>query len=48
LKSGKKVEDLAGMNITAKYDAKWGNGFIKGKDFVLVVAQSLQTKTSKP
>lgn len=48
LKSGKKVEDLAGMNITAKYDAQWGNGFIKGKDFVLVVAESLQTKKSKP
>jgi cyclase len=48
LKSGKKVEDIPAMNITAKYDAQWGAGFVKGKDFVLVVAENLQTKKSKP
>jgi cyclase len=48
LKSGKKVEDITNMNITAKYDAQWGSGFIKGKDFVLVVAESLQTKKTVP
>jgi cyclase len=48
LKSGKKVEDIPGMNITAKYDAQWGAGFVKGKDFVLVVAESLQTRKTTP
>lgn len=48
LKSGKKVEDITNMNITAKYDAQWGAGFIKGKDFVLVVAESLQSKKTVP
>jgi cyclase len=42
LKQGKKVEDLAGLGITNPYDAEWGNGFIKGKDFVLVVAEGLK------
>ncbi len=40
IKSGKKVEDIPALNLTAKYDATFGNGFIKGKDFVIVVAQS--------
>jgi cyclase len=48
LKSGKKVEDVTNMNITAKYDAQWGAGFIKGKDFVLVVAESLQSRKTTP
>lgn len=48
LKSGKKVEDITGMNITGKYDAQWGAGFIKGKDFVLVVAESLQSRKTTP
>lgn len=42
LKQGKKVEDLAGLGITNAYDAEWGKGFIKGKDFVLVVAEGLK------
>lgn len=42
LKQGKKVEDLAGLGITNPYDAEWGKGFIKGKDFVLVVAEGLK------
>jgi hypothetical protein len=42
MKKGKKVEDIPAMNLSAKYDAKWGQGFIKGKDFVIVVAQSVE------
>jgi cyclase len=41
MKKGKKVEDIPALNLTAKYDEKWGQGFIKGKDFVIVVAQSV-------
>lgn len=48
LKSGKKIEDIPAMNITAKYDAQWGAGFVKGKDFVLVVAESLQSRKTTP
>jgi cyclase len=44
LKKGKKMEDLAGLGITNSYDADWGNGFIKGKDFVMIVAQGLAGK----
>lgn len=42
LKQGKKPEDLAGLGITKAYDEEWGKGFIKGKDFVLIVAAGLQ------
>jgi glyoxylase-like metal-dependent hydrolase (beta-lactamase superfamily II) len=45
LKKGKKMEDLAGLGITNGYEAEWGNGFIKGKDFVMIVAQGLTGKT---
>lgn len=44
LKKGKKVEDIPAMNITAKYDEVWGKGFIKGKDFVILMAQALAAK----
>lgn len=47
LKKGKKIEDIPAMNITAKYDEQWGKGFIKGKDFVLMVAQSLEAERMK-
>lgn len=47
LKKGKKIEDLPALNITAKYDEKWGAGFIKGKDFVITVAQSLEAERMK-
>lgn len=46
LKKGKKTEDLAGLGITNPYDAEWGAGFIKGKDFVLIVAEGIR-KSSK-
>jgi cyclase len=41
MKSGKKVEDIPALNLTAKYDDSLGKGFIKGKDFIIVVAQSV-------
>jgi hypothetical protein len=30
------------MPIASKYDADWGNGFLKGKDLVLVIAENLR------
>jgi glyoxylase-like metal-dependent hydrolase (beta-lactamase superfamily II) len=47
MKKGKKVEDIPAMNITAKYDEKWGKGFIKGKDLVLVVARSVEASMKR-
>jgi cyclase len=44
LKGGKKVEDIPGLGITDKYDAQYGKGFIKGKDFVLMMAEELSAK----
>jgi len=41
LKKGKKIEDLASLGIIDKYEKEWGKGFVKGKDFVVVVAESL-------
>ncbi len=43
LKKGKKSGDLATLGITEPYEAAWGKGFIKGKDFVLMVAESLKS-----
>jgi len=42
LKKGKKIEDITSLGITDKYDAEWGKGFVKGKDFVLMVAENLK------
>lgn len=47
LKKGKKVEEITGLGITDKYDAEWGKGFIKGKDFVLTIADNLKTVSIK-
>ncbi len=45
LKKGKKVEDIPAMGITDKYDVDWGkNGFVKGKDFVVLVAENLKAE----
>lgn len=41
LKKGTKVEDLAALGITDKYEEKLGKGFIKGKDFVMIIAEGL-------
>ncbi|HMG89314.1 MAG TPA: MBL fold metallo-hydrolase [Chryseolinea sp.] len=42
LKKGKKVEEITGLGITDKYEAEWGKGFLKGKDFVLGIAENLK------
>ena len=42
LKKGKKVEDLAALGITDKYEAELGKGFVKGKDFVLMMGENLK------
>jgi len=44
LKKGKKKEDLASLGITDKYEAEWGKGFLKGNDFVLMIAEELKGK----
>jgi cyclase len=44
LKKGKKVEDIAALGITDKYEAEWGKGFVKGKDFVVMMAGNLSGK----
>jgi len=44
LKKGTKVEDVANLPIATKYDAEWGKGFVKGKDFVMMVAENLSKK----
>jgi len=41
LKKGTKVADVGSLPIASKYDAEWGKGFVKGKDFVLMVAESI-------
>jgi cyclase len=47
MNKGKKVEDIPALNLSAKYDDNWGQGFIKGKDFVIVVAQSVEAGMKK-
>lgn len=47
LKKGKKPGEIPAMGITDKYEAAWGHGFLKGKDYVLMVAESLQSESSK-
>jgi len=42
LKSGRKVEDISDMGITDKYDTELGKGFLKGADFVLMIAENLK------
>ncbi len=45
LKKGTKVEDMAALGIIDKYDLEWGkNGFIKGKDFIVLVAENLKAQ----
>jgi glyoxylase-like metal-dependent hydrolase (beta-lactamase superfamily II) len=47
LKKGKKMEELAGLSITAPYDEEWGKGFIKGKDFVMIAAEDFKKPAKK-
>jgi glyoxylase-like metal-dependent hydrolase (beta-lactamase superfamily II) len=42
LKKGKKVEEISSLGITDKYDAELGKGFLKGKDYVLMIAEELK------
>ncbi|MGC4021043.1 MAG: MBL fold metallo-hydrolase [Cyclobacteriaceae bacterium] len=41
LRRGKKIEDIPSMGITDKYEDRLGKGFLKGKDFVVLVAENL-------
>jgi len=43
LKKVKKPEEITNLPIASKYDAEWGTGFIKGKDFVLLIAENLKS-----
>ena len=47
LKKGKKMEDIPALGITDKYDAELGKGFVKGKDFALMIAGSLVNTSGK-
>jgi cyclase len=47
LKKGKKSEDLAALGITDKYEVELGKGFVKGKDFVLMMAEDLKESVVK-
>ena len=47
LEKGKKTEDISALGISDKYDADLGKGFVKGKDFVLMIAENLKTASSK-
>ncbi len=44
LKKGTKISDVGNLPIASKYDAEWGKGFVKGKDFVMMVAENLGKK----
>ena len=47
LKKGKKIEDIPAMGITDKYDKAWGSGFVKGKDFLLLMAENLKATSGE-
>ena len=42
LKKGQKMEDIPALGITDKYDAEYGKGFVKGKDFVVMMTENLK------
>lgn len=42
MKKGTKVEDIPALGIADKYDAELGRGSVKGKDFVLMVAEQMK------
>ncbi|MFM8914108.1 MAG: MBL fold metallo-hydrolase [Flammeovirgaceae bacterium] len=44
LKNGTKPEDVGSLGITDKYEENMGKGFLKGKDFVMMIAESLNAK----
>jgi cyclase len=47
LKKGKKMEDIPALGITDKYDADLGKGFVKGKDFALMIAGTIVNTSGK-
>ena len=47
LKKGKKIEDIPALGITDKYDGDLGKGFVKGKDFALMIAENLKPTSGK-
>ena len=47
LKKGKMSEEITSLPIASKYDAEWGSNFLKGKDFVLQIAENLKAQTAK-
>jgi cyclase len=47
LKKGKKPGEVTSLPIASKYDAEWGQGFTKGKDFILLVAENLKAEQAK-
>lgn len=42
LNKGTKPEELGSLPIATKYDPEFGKGFVKGKDFVLLVADEVK------
>lgn len=42
IRKGTKLEDIPSLGITDKYDPELGKSFIKGKDFVLMVAEQMK------
>jgi len=42
LKKGTRVEELASLPIASKYDAELSGGFVRGKDFVVLVADQMK------
>ena len=38
---GKKLEEIVAANVSAEYDDRWGNTFIKGPQFVESLAKDL-------
>lgn len=47
LKRGTKLEDIPALGITDKYEGDLGRGFVKGKDYVLLVAEQLLAEQKK-
>ena len=39
--AGRKLEEIVASNVSADFDAKWGNGFIKPNKFVEMVAMQM-------
>jgi cyclase len=48
LRKGKQASEVSGLEIATKYDAAWGKGFMKGKDFVFQAAENLKTSLPPP